>query len=112
MLGVVAVLAGGFAYLNANELTAVHIGFTTLYQVPLVGLVFMVFLLGMATMFLMGIRHDLRVRRILRAHGIDPAEEPGAPPDPEPGETPGPFRVPDPEEAPSRSQPIPPDQMS
>lgn len=64
-------LAAGFAYLNAGERTSVHLGVAVLFQVPLVGLVFVVFLLGMLAMYALGLRHDLRVRRLLRDHGLE-----------------------------------------
>lgn len=89
VLFLAVLFAGAFAYLNAAERIAIHLGFTVLYQVPLVGLVFGVYLLGMATMYLLGLRHDMRVRRLLREHGLeDPIEE---------------------EEAPAPSPPLPPD---
>lgn len=88
-LGLVAAI---FAYLNAGERTSVHLGVAVLFQVPLVGLVFAVFLLGMLAMYILGLRQDLRVRRILRDHGLEELlEEPDhyygpapRPPDPHP----------------------------
>ncbi|HET7275265.1 MAG TPA: hypothetical protein VFI91_08775 [Longimicrobiaceae bacterium] len=61
----IALLAAVFAYLNAGERVAVNLGVVYLYRLPLSGVVFGVFLLGMVAMFLLGIRHDLRVRRAL-----------------------------------------------
>lgn len=89
-LAMAVLIAAAFAYLNGNERVAMHVGVTVLYQVPLVGLVFAVYLLGMTTMYLLGLRHDRRVRRVLREHGLDerpvpPDEyEPPAPLPPEP----------------------------
>lgn len=83
-LAALAIVAAVFAYLNSGERTAIHLGFTVLYQVPLVGLVFTVYLLGMATMFVLGLRHDLRVRRALRQHALDEAPEYDRPPPPPP----------------------------
>ena len=84
-LGVVMLLAAVFALLNGAERVSIHLGFTVLYQVRLVGLVLAVFLLGMVTMFLIGLRHDLEVRRALRerrsAHPPSPAWHPDPPPD-------------------------------
>lgn len=65
-LGAITLLAGVFGFLNSGERVAVHLGALVLYQVPLVVLVFSAFLLGMITMFLLGLRHDLEVRRELR----------------------------------------------
>lgn len=70
-IAVVAVLAAVFAYFNAYERVSLDLGVAVLYQVPLVALVFIVFLLGMMVMFLLGLRQDLRFRRELRARGID-----------------------------------------
>ena len=86
-IAAVVLLAAVFAYLNGNELIALDFGFAVLYQVSLVGIVFISFLLGMVTMFVLGLRHDLRVRRALRDHHLAPVdrplpEEPGPPPEP------------------------------
>jgi uncharacterized integral membrane protein len=81
-LAMALVIAAVFAYLNAGERVAIHVGFAVLYQLPLVWLVFGVYLLGMATMYGLGFRHDLRVRRVLREHGLD--ERPDPPDDYEP----------------------------
>ena len=61
----VAVVAGLFAAFNTGERVALNLGFTMLYRVPLVPLIFLVFMAGMTTMFLVGLRHDARVRRAL-----------------------------------------------
>ena len=62
----ISLFSGLFAYLNGGERTTLHLGFTTLYQLSLVALVFGAFLLGMIAMFLITLRHDLRMRRLLR----------------------------------------------
>lgn len=62
--------AAGFAYLNSGERVSVHLGFLVLFRVPLVVLTFVTFLAGMVTMFLLGLRHDLRVRRRLREYQV------------------------------------------
>lgn len=72
-LALAVLVAAAFAYLNAAERVAIDIGVSVLYQISLVGLVFGVYLLGMATMYLLGLRHDLRVRRLLREHGLEDA---------------------------------------
>jgi hypothetical protein len=73
MLLAVAALAALFAYLNGGERAALNLGFVTLYRVSVPRLVLGSFLLGMLVMWGIGLRHDLRVRRILREHGL--AEE-------------------------------------
>lgn len=75
-LAMAVLIAAAFAYLNAGERVAIHVGVAVLYQLPLVGLVFAVYLLGMLTMYLLGLRHDLRVRRVLREHGLEDRPDP------------------------------------
>lgn len=62
----VGLLAAGFAWANRGETAALHLGFATFYRAPLTLVVLGAFLLGMLAMFLLGLRHDLRVRRALR----------------------------------------------
>ncbi len=81
-LALVVVLAGLFAYLNGGERVTLYLGFATLYRISLVGLVFTAFLIGMTVMFLVGIEHDLRVRRLLREYHSRQGP-PGIPPGPE-----------------------------
>lgn len=57
--------AAAFAYGNLGETAIVHLGIATFYRFPTTLLVMGSFLLGMLTMFLLGLRHDLRVRRAL-----------------------------------------------
>ena len=91
-LALAVLTAAAFAYLNASERVAIHVGFTILYQISLVGLVFGVYLLGMATMYLLGLRHDLRVRRLLREHGLEQElDEPSPEPEPAPPLPPDPY---------------------
>ena len=87
-VGTLVVAAALFSFLNAGERVPLNIGFTVLYRISLVGLVFGVFLLGMLTMFLFGLRHDREVRDALREQG---SRRPAAdlslfdpPPEPEP----------------------------
>jgi hypothetical protein len=70
LLLVVAVLAALFAYLNGGERATLHLGFVSMYRVSVPRLVLGSFLLGMLVMWGIGLRHDLRVRRVLREHGI------------------------------------------
>ncbi len=80
----IALLATLFAYLNAGERVAVDLGFIYLYRLSLSGIVFTAFLLGMIAMFLLGLRHDLRVRRALQDRSLPPPPpewRPDPPPD-------------------------------
>lgn len=69
-LALIGVVAAVFASFNAGERVALNFGFAIFYRVPLVSLIFLAFLAGMTTMFLLGLRHDLRVRRALREAGF------------------------------------------
>lgn len=62
----VVVAAAWFAALNGGERVTVRLGITTLYYVPLTLVAFGALLAGMVIMFVVGIRSDLKVRRILR----------------------------------------------
>jgi hypothetical protein len=76
LLLAVAVTAALFAYLNGGERATLHLGFASIYRVSVPRLVLGSFLLGMLVMWGIGLRHDLRMRRVLREHGItdEPAE--------------------------------------
>ncbi|HEV2148324.1 MAG TPA: LapA family protein [Longimicrobiaceae bacterium] len=65
-IAALALLAAGFAYLNQSETAAVHLGLVSIYRAPVSILLLGAFLLGMIAMFLLGLRQDLRVRRMLR----------------------------------------------
>ena len=69
-LALIAVVSALFASFNTGERVALNLGFTILYQIPLVTLIFVAFLAGMVTMFLLGLSHDLRIRRALREAGF------------------------------------------
>ena len=69
-LAAVTLLAAAFAFLNRGEVVPVSIGVATFYRAPLVVVVFAAFLLGMLAMLVLGLRQDLRTRRILREHGL------------------------------------------
>lgn len=62
-----ALLVAGLAFQNRGETGTLRLLTATFYRVPLLPIVLGSFLLGMLTMFLLGLRHDLRVRRELRA---------------------------------------------
>ena len=66
-----------FSSFNAGERVSLNLGFTILYRISLVGLVFIAFLFGMLTMFLFGLRHDRRIRAALQTR--DPYEPPPPP---------------------------------
>ena len=92
-VGLLILVAAIFSFLNADERIAINLGFTTLYRLSLVGVVFSVFLLGMLTMFLFGLRHDRAVRDALRTQGyrqslpirpLSPLPSPVRSPDPGP----------------------------
>lgn len=70
MLAGIGALAAVFASFNSRERVALSLGFTEVYRVSLVVLIFVAFLAGMITMFLLGLRHDLRVRQALREAGF------------------------------------------
>ena len=90
-VSLLVLIAGLFSFLNAGERVAVNLGFTTIYRISLVGLVFGAFLLGMVAMFLFGLRHDRRIREALRGQyqppfaphrtPFGPPPPPTAPPD-------------------------------
>ncbi|MDT8435512.1 MAG: hypothetical protein RRA92_02035 [Gemmatimonadota bacterium] len=70
-IGIVAgstVLAAGFAWLNAGERVTLRLGVVSLRAIPLAAVVFAAILLGMALIFLGGLRADLRTRRMLRRY--------------------------------------------
>lgn len=67
-VALLVLLAAFFSFLNAGERATVNLGFTVLYRISLVGLVFGAFLCGMIMMFLFGLRYDFKVREALRSH--------------------------------------------
>ena len=84
-LALAVLLAGAFAYLNSGERVSLNLGVLMLFRLPLVALLFVAFLLGMVTMFVIGLRHDLHVRRVLRQYRIQEERRPWRPePPPEP----------------------------
>ncbi len=72
----VGMLAAGFAWANRGESAALHLGFATFYRATLTLVVLGAFLLGMLAMFLLGLRHDLQVRRALREREVEDFTEP------------------------------------
>jgi uncharacterized integral membrane protein len=65
---VLSVGAAVFASLNLAERITLNLGVVTFYRVPLPWIVFGAFLLGMFTMFALGLEHDRKVRRLLEEH--------------------------------------------
>lgn len=77
--GVLALLAAGFAWLNGGVRVDVNLGLVRLSGVPLPVLVFAAFLLGMLTLFVAGIKAELRTQRMLRRYrDLLSAERPDA----------------------------------
>lgn len=86
-MGLIVALLGVFSWLNSGESVALHFGLFVIYQAPVVTVFYIAFLLGMSTMFLLGLRHDLRVRQFLRERGLlERSDDPGnaGPPPPPP----------------------------
>lgn len=124
---VILTLSMGFAALNAGQQVTLRLGFTTLYSVSLSSVIFATLILGMVVMLLVGLRSDLKVRRILleRLEQEDrderarifvdqaqtslfdlPSQEPVDEPEPElgPGPAPEPGHHPDPEPLPGSAR--------
>lgn len=66
----VTLAASLFAWLNRGERVVVDVGVATFYRAPFTVVFFLAFLAGMVSMLLLGLRHDLRVRRELQARGL------------------------------------------
>lgn len=67
-IGLLALLLASsvFAALNGDRRVSVDFGIGTLHRVPVTFVVFGSLLLGMLVMLAIGVRSDLKVRRILR----------------------------------------------
>ncbi|HEX2205103.1 MAG TPA: LapA family protein [Longimicrobium sp.] len=74
-----ALLAAGFAYLNVDETARLHLGLFTWERAPLAPLLLTAFVLGMGAMYLLGLRHDRRVREALRERGLLDASRTASP---------------------------------
>ncbi|MBA4157358.1 MAG: LapA family protein [Gemmatimonadetes bacterium] len=79
-LAVIILLSGLFAYFNGGERVSLSLGFAQFYRLSLVGVTFGAFILGMISMFLIGLRHDLRIRKHLRERQPSAPETPRQPP--------------------------------
>ena len=84
--GGLALLSAAFAWLNGGARVDVNLGLVRLSSVPLPIVVFVAFLLGMLTLFLAGLKSELRTQRMLRRYrellGADEASPAGADQDP------------------------------
>jgi uncharacterized integral membrane protein len=65
---ILAGLAAGFAILNGGERVTLRLGFATVRSVPLSVVVFVSVVVGMLLVFAVGLRADLRTRRMLRRY--------------------------------------------
>jgi uncharacterized integral membrane protein len=63
-----AIVAALFAWLNAGETVTLRFGFATLRSIGLPAVVFGSILFGMGLLFAVGLRADLRTRRMLRRY--------------------------------------------
>lgn len=68
----VALAAALFTAWNRGERVVVDLGLATFYRAPLTVVVAVAFVAGMLAMLLLGLRHDLRVRRELAARRAAP----------------------------------------
>ena len=58
-------LASVFAWLNIGERVTLRLGIVTLRSIPLSAVVFLSILIGMTLVFAVGLRADLKTRRML-----------------------------------------------
>lgn len=63
-----SVAAALFAWLNMSERVTLHLGIVTVRSIPVSIVVFCSILFGMALLFLVGLRADLKTRRMLRRY--------------------------------------------
>lgn len=61
-------LAALFAWLNMGERVTLRLGILTLRSIPLSAVVFVSILVGMALVFAVGLRADLKTRRMVRRY--------------------------------------------
>ncbi len=61
-------LAALFAWLNIGERVTLRLGIVTLRSIPLSAVVFLSILFGMTLVFAVGLRADLKTRRMLRRY--------------------------------------------
>ena len=63
-----SVLAALFAWLNMGERVTLRLGIVTLRSIPLSAVVFVSILVGMVLVFAVGLRADLKTRRMVRRY--------------------------------------------
>ncbi len=61
-------LAALFAWLNMGERVTLRLGIVTLRSIPLSAVVFVSILVGMVLVFAVGLRADLKTRRMVRRY--------------------------------------------
>jgi len=61
-------LAALFAWLNMGERVTLRLGIVTLRSIPLSAVVFFSILIGMILVFVVGLRADLKTRRMVRRY--------------------------------------------
>jgi uncharacterized integral membrane protein len=61
-------LAALFAWLNMGERVTLRLGIITLRSIPLSAVVFLSILIGMSVVFAVGLRADLKTRRMVRRY--------------------------------------------
>ncbi|MBK5098279.1 MAG: LapA family protein [Gemmatimonadetes bacterium] len=61
-------IAALFAWLNMGERVTLRLGIVTLRSIPLSAVVFLSILIGMTLVFVVGLRSDLKTRRMVRRY--------------------------------------------
>ena len=61
-------IAALFAWLNMGERVTLRLGIVTLRSIPLSAVVFLSILIGMTLVFVVGLRADLKTRRMVRRY--------------------------------------------
>ena len=91
--GRIAIIVGSstfaalFAWLNMGERVTLRLGIITLRSIPLSAVVFLSILIGMSLVFAVGLRADLKTRRMVRRYREALGQEwpPGRPEDKQEG---------------------------
>ena len=80
-------IAALFAWLNMGERVTLRLGIVTLRSIPLSAVVFLSILIGMTIVFVVGLRADLRTRRMLLRYrdALGEGSLPGSPEDTQEG---------------------------
>lgn len=78
LLGAAVLFAlGWFAYAHAGQTVDLNFGLFRLRNVPLPFALYGAIILGMLVVLVVGMKADLRMRELLRRHGIEPGRGPG-----------------------------------